>query len=311
MPSQLNQGKLSSGRHQRLDAIGNSAVREIGRSQPSELFAFRELSQPLPSLEILQGIVEGLQAVLFPELFSVGRSQHVLAGQLRLSLNQLGLELNHAFSATEVDEPGEDRDTTVNAVLENLGRVLPELRQALLVDAQAIHAGDPSSSSVLEVLICAPGFRAILHHRLAHLLNEFEVPLIPRMIAYLAQRETGIDIHPAARIGRGFCIDHGTGVVIGETAEIGINARIYQGVTLGARSIPLDESGWARRGLQRHPTLGDNVTVYSGASILGPVTIGNGSVIGGNVWLTSSVPEGSRVQQQAPRQSRFQQGEGI
>jgi serine O-acetyltransferase len=312
MPLQLNQNRQSSGsQHERLDAVINASLREIANSRQNGRVQLVPSQALLPTLETLQGVIEGLQAVLFPELFASGRSRSDLAGQLRLSLGQLGLEMHRAFSAAVADEKTDELDANISSLLANLGRALPELRDELLSDAQAMYAADPSSSSVLEVLVAAPGFRALLHHRIAHQLHESGVPLLPRMISFLAQRETGIDIHPAARIGRGMCIDHGTGIVIGETAVIGSYARIYQGVTLGARSIPLDESGRARRGLQRHPRLGDNVTVYSGASILGPVTIGDDSVIGGNVWLTSSVPQGSRVLQHAPVQEPFQQGGGI
>ncbi len=152
---------------------------------------------------------------------------------------------------------------------------------------------------------------ALTSHRIAHELYKLEVPLIPRIISELAHSETGIDIHPGATIGESFFIDHGTGVVIGETTIIGNRVRLYQGVTLGAKSFPLDENGNPIKGIDRHPILEDDVTVYSGATILGRVTIGKGSIIGGNVWLTKGAPAGSRISQGRPRTQAFENGGGI
>jgi serine O-acetyltransferase len=186
---------------------------------------------------------------------------------------------------------------TADAVL----AALPALHDALLADARATHDGDPAATSVDEVIAAYPGFYATACHRLAHLLHERRVPLLPRLMSEFAHRETGVDIHPGATIGRAFAIDHGTGIVIGETAVLGDRVRLYQGVTLGAAAVA---KTLART--RRHPTLGDDVVVYANATILGGDTVvGAGSVIGGNVWLTRSVPPGSVVthasQQVAPR----------
>jgi serine O-acetyltransferase len=178
---------------------------------------------------------------------------------------------------------------------------LPEVRRLLATDVQAAYEGDPAATSPDEAVFCYPGILAILCYRLAHELHSLGVPIIPRMITEYAHGATGIDIHPGAAIGERFFIDHGTGVVIGETTVIGRNVRLYQGVTLGAKSFPLDENGNPIKGIPRHPIVEDDVIIYSGATILGRVTIGRGSSIGGNVWLTESVPPGSRITQTLSR----------
>ena len=164
-------------------------------------------------------------------------------------------------------------------------------------DLKAAYQGDPAATSLAEVLLCYPGMRAIIHHRLAHALYKLGAPLVPRLLASISQTETAIDIHPEAQIGEHFFIDHGIGVVIGQTAIIGKNVRLYQHVTLGAKSFAEDESGALVKGEPRHPIIEDNVVIYAGATILGRVTVGRDSVIGGNVWLTRSVPQGSFVSQ--------------
>jgi serine O-acetyltransferase len=173
--------------------------------------------------------------------------------------------------------------------------MLPRLQHTLATDVQAAYLGDPAATSTDETIFCYPGILAITYHRLAHELYGLGVPLIPRIISERAHSLTGIDIHPGARIGERFFIDHGTGVVIGETCIIGSGVRIYQGVTLGAKSFPLDEKGNPIKGIERHPIVEDDVVIYSGATILGRITIGKGSVIGGNAWITKDVPPGSSV----------------
>jgi len=173
---------------------------------------------------------------------------------------------------------------------------VPEIRKQLATDVLAAFGGDPAAKSSDEIIFCYPGLKAITIYRVAHELFKLGVPIIPRIMTEFAHRETGIDIHPGAQIGDGFFIDHGTGVVIGETTVIGKNVQIYQGVTLGALRFPKDEEGNLIRGIKRHPTIEDEVTIYGQAIILGDLTIGKGSVIGGNVWLTQSVPPFSSVQ---------------
>jgi serine O-acetyltransferase len=193
---------------------------------------------------------------------------------------------------------------------------IPETRAMLTLDVQAHYDGDPAAQSTTEVILAYPGMLAITIQRYAHILYEIGVPKLPRIMSEWAHRQTGIDIHPGAQIGKSFCIDHGTGVVIGETAIIGDNCKIYQGVTLGALSFPKDERGRILRGYKRHPTLGNNVTIYANAIVLGGDTkIGDGAVIGGSVFLTYSVAAGHQVsitppllKVRPPRKSRGDDG---
>jgi len=187
---------------------------------------------------------------------------------------------------------------------------LPEVREKLTKDALSTFKYDPASQSIGEVIFAYPSIKALTYQRVAHELYKMHVPIIPRIITEMAHSETGIDIHPGARIGEYFTIDHGTGVVIGETSVIGNNVRIYQGVTLGAKSFPVDDMGNALK-IPRHPIVEDDVTIYAGATILGRVTIGRGSIVGGNVWVTYSLPAGSRVVQRKARETMFNDGGGI
>jgi len=224
-------------------------------------------------------------------------------------------ELRDAFVASAAElrsllRPLED-EVDPAQVSDAFFEVLPEIHRQLVVDAEGIERGDPAAESVDEVILAYPGFLAIAVHRIAHRFYELEVPLLPRVLTEWAHERTGIDIHPGASIGHHFFIDHGTGVVIGETAVIGSRVRIYQGVTLGAKSFPLDDNGNPIKGIDRHPIIEDEVTIYSGATILGRVTIGKGAVIGGTVWLTRSVPAGATISQSRPRTERFENGGGI
>ena len=182
------------------------------------------------------------------------------------------------------------------SVMNILGQ-LPTVKRRLINDARAIYRGDPAASSVSEIMLCYPGFFAVCAHRIANLFYSEGIPIIPRIMSEIAHSHTGIDIHPGARIGDGLCIDHGTGVVIGETATIGDRVKIYQGVTIGAKSFEADDSGALIKGKKRHPDIGNDCVIYAGATILGGKTIiGDNCIIGGNVWITHSVPSGSTVQ---------------
>ncbi len=273
--------------------------------------------QPLPSREAIASLVEDLRSVLFPGYF--GRSEldpstmsfHVGAvlARVRKGLQeQIRRGLCFACEAQGlcIDCDARARDQTDRFLAR-----LPEIRHELELDVQAAYEGDPAAISTDETIFCYPGVLAITNHRIAHALYDLAVPLIPRIINELAHSATGIDIHPGASIGDSFFIDHGTGVVIGETCVIGHRVRLYQGVTLGAKSFPLDDDGRPVKGIQRHPIVEDDVIIYSGATILGRVIIGRGSVIGGNVWLTRSVPPGSRITQVRARQESFEGGAGI
>jgi serine O-acetyltransferase len=193
-------------------------------------------------------------------------------------------------------------------IIRHFATALPGLRRLLDGDVEAAFAGDPAARSVDEVLICYPCVIAIIHHRLAHMLHGLGAPLVARIVSEIANSKTGIDIHPGAAIGESFFIDHGTGVVIGETAVIGRNVRLYQAVTLGARSFPIDDQGVLKKGLARHPRVEDDVVIYAGATILGPVTIGRGATIGGNVWITGDVPPGAIVNQAQTDQQAARSG---
>ena len=213
-------------------------------------------------------------------------------------VEEIGCAVQYEQACHRATEP---RETSWSEeVVIRLFNKLPELRAMLSEDVMAALAGDPAAKSVEEVIFSYPAIQAITTHRIAHELHREGVPMIPRILSEHAHGKTGIDIHPGARIGRSFFIDHGTGVVIGETCVIGNNVKLYQGVTLGALSLPRDESGALIRHRKRHPSIEDNVTIYSGATILGGDTvIGEGSVIGGNVWLVESVPPHSKVTYEA------------
>lgn len=273
----------------------------------------------LPSPRDLGETVSGLTSSLFPRRY--GGAKGSLNGDLDYFVGYtLGraLEDLHAqvvreltFSAALAGEEPADVANTASALVQDFGDSLPAILDVLYTDIRAAYDGDPSAKAQEEVLLSFPGFKAVVHHRLAHALYKLGVPIIARIIAELAHSSTGIDIHPGAAIGRSFFIDHGTGVVIGETAVIGERVRIYQAVTLGAKRFSVDESGALVKGLPRHPIVEDDVVIYAGATILGRVTIGRGSVIGGNVWLTRSVPPGSNIVQAQARSDTFDGGAGI
>ncbi len=255
-----------------------------------------------PSRAVLESVVADLSAALFPQrLGSLGRGDRdeegyvaeVLDRALTVLLGQVRLELRYWSAETEEDFSDEDADT----ILRHFAIALPEIRSLVDTDIEASFAGDPAARSVDEILICYPGALAVIHHRLANRLHGLGAPLTARIISELANSRTGIDIHPGATIGPSFFIDHGTGVVIGETAILGSRVRLYQGVTLGARRLPADGGDPIRHRFARHPVIEDDVVIYSGATVLGRVTVGRGSVIGGNVWLTEDVPANTVVTQ--------------
>ncbi len=259
----------------------------------------------LPSRDALVRIVDALRSVLFPGYFGEQElSEESLRSHLEATLDRARFALSHEVRrglCVTCREPDPSQcpqcDERAMAVTRSFLARLPGIRQLLCTDVQAAYTGDPAATSHSETVLCYPGILAITNYRLAHELRLLEVPLLPRMITEHAHSITGIDIHPGTTIGEQFFIDHGTGVVIGETAVIGKRVRIYQGVTLGAKSFPLDENGHPIKGIPRHPIIEDDVIIYSGATILGRITVGAGSVIGGNVWLTHDVPPGSRISQ--------------
>ena len=235
--------------------------------------------------------IDLIRSAMWPEIFTFGKllrqaSRTVVADRLE----QAAVVLSDLLA--EAAPEREDREGDVLRFFE----ALPGVKALLATDVEAAFEGDPAARTHQEVMLSYPAFEAISIFRLAHVLYEEGIPLLPRMMTEYAHRLTGIDIHPGAKIGPYFFIDHGTGVVIGETTVIGEHVKLYQGVTLGARSFPLDADGNPVKGIKRHPNIGNNVIIYSGATILGgDTTIGDGCVIGGNVWLTHSVPAGEKI----------------
>lgn len=273
----------------------------------------------LPSRNIIIEIVEELRSVLFPgyhgisELNTESIRFHIGATLDRLKqILQEQIKLGLCFSCD--DKKVQDCSRCVkkaDIITQSFINKLPWIKKMLVKDVQAAYEDDPAATSPDETIFCYPGILAITNYRIAHEFYMLGVPLIPRIITEHAHSITGIDIHPGATIGESFFIDHGTGVVIGETSIIGKRVRIYQGVTLGAKSFQLDTKGKPIKGIKRHPIVEDDVIIYSGATIIGRVVIGKESVIGGNVWLTHSVPQGSHVKQTESRQETFDRGEGI
>lgn len=248
-----------------------------------DIFLKQQQKEQVPSNEAIADWASRLICVLYPEL---SRCSYPSIDEIGNELNRLERELVRMLDATK-----SCTDCDHEAVGKNFFNRLPELYRMLNTDIEAIEQGDPAARSEFEVIRAYPGFYALCFYRIAHTLYQYKVPLLPRILTEFAHSKTGIDIHPAAQIGEYFMIDHGTGIVIGETTIIGHHVKMYQGVTLGGLSI---HKSMALQ--KRHPTIEDNVVIYSGATILGGETVvGEGSVIGGNVWLTQSVPPGSLV----------------
>jgi serine O-acetyltransferase len=262
----------------------------------------------LPSRDALIDVLDGLSAVLFPTHYGktklsdesidyfVGDTLNttiaILVEQVRRSL---------LFTSDHFEQKDASLLQKAHEITRDFIAALPSIRAVLVSDLQAAFHGDPAATSISEVLLCYRGTTAVIYHRLAHQLYRLGSPFLARMIADIAHSLTGIDIHPAAQIGDSFFIDHGTGVVIGETCVIGRGVRLYQAVTLGAKRFPTDENGALIKGNARHPIVEDDVVIYAGATLLGRITIGKGSTIGGNVWLTQSVPPNSNVSQAQTR----------
>ncbi len=287
------------------------------RVQSLEIRQRRDKPPKLPSRRELRIILESLSAVLFPNRLGLADLNdegidyfvgHTLDTLLRDLYKQIRRELQFMSGHEGIDAIAHQR--AIEITREFAGQ-LPEIRTILDTDIQAAFEGDPAARTPDEVLVCYPGITAIIHHRLAHVLYRLGVPMVARLISELAHSATGIDIHPGAQIGKSFFIDHGTGVVIGETAIIGDHVRVYQAVTLGAKRFLKAEDGTLLKGNARHPIVEDDVVIYAGATILGRITIGRGSTIGGNVWLTHSVPPYSHISQASTRCELFDGGAGI
>jgi serine O-acetyltransferase len=274
----------------------------------SQLSRYRGAAPCLPSREAISDIVEGLISALYPRHFGppgldAQDADAFVARTLAKALPALTHEIELALALALALEQEDARDAanatprSVSEITGSFAAALPKIRAALDKDVRAAFANDPSAKNIDEIIFYFPGVAAIMRHRLAHALYRLGAPLLARIVAEIAHALAGVDIHPGAEIGEGFFIDHGTGVVIGETAVIGRNVRIYQAVTLGAKRFEIGGNGELRKSYPRHPIVEDDVVIYAGATILGRITIGRGSSIGGNVWLTESVPPGSRITQ--------------
>lgn len=271
----------------------------------------------MPARRIIFECVESLRSVMFPGYFGASElrddSLHYYIGAtLDRALRKLREQIRRSIAFTENHHGDDCSDLdAADLITQKFMATLPYVRRILMTDVEAAYEGDPALLTREEAIICYPGLLAVANYRLAHELHILGVPLIPRIITEHAHSLTGVDIHPGATIGDHFFIDHATGVVIGETTIIGSNVRLYQGVTLGAKSFPLDSDGNPIKGIPRHPIIEDDVVIYSGATILGRVTIGAGSSIGGNVWLTHGVPPKSQITIGEIKEVAYCDGAGI
>jgi serine O-acetyltransferase len=277
------------------------------------------IGEPLPSIEKLGKIVGIIREILFPGYYGntslrTNTTRHYIGVYIdelfELMSEQILAGLCFSCQNPEMVDM-QERSKFAQGLASDFISNLPEIRRLLITDVEAAYLGDPAANSRSEVIYCYPTIRAIINHRIAHQLLQLDVPLIPRIISEMGHSETGIDIHPGAQIGEGFTIDHGTGVVIGATCIIGKNVKLYQGVTLGAKSFPLDNQGNPIKGIPRHPIVEDNVIIYAQATILGRIRIGENSVIGGNVWVTNSLPPNSKLVQFKAKEADFSEGAGI
>jgi serine O-acetyltransferase len=262
----------------------------------------------LPSRHVLSEVTDHLIKAMFPQRLGLGGPDvnAYVRRMVESALGSLSGEVSTELSFQRRSGVATWGSGDADFIVTSFARSLPRLREILDSDIEMAYLGDPAARSIAEVLVCYPGVHAMMHHRIAHELHTLGVPFIARVISELGRAETGIDIHPGAAIGKGFFIDHGTGVVVGETAVIGENVRLYQHVTLGAKK--LDN---VPKGLPRHPIVEDNVVIYAGATVLGRITVGRGSVVGGGVWVTQDLPPGSFVTQARTSVEDYDDGAGI
>lgn len=285
-------------------------VDELSKPQTLQgLFHEHRDGDPLPSSKELEEIIELTRSILFPGFYGM-TSVNIQTIRYRIGVDterlykllcrqvMAGLCFNEDCHCDNAADTRRCLQEEAERIAENIILKLPQLRKILSTDVQAAFDGDPAAANLGEVIDCYPAIKALTNYRLAHELVLENVPLIPRMITEMAHSETGIDIHPAATIGTHFTIDHGTGVVIGATCVIGNHVKLYQGVTLGAKSFPLDKEGKPIKGIPRHPILEDDVIVYANATILGRITIGKGAVVGANVWVTRDMKPRSKKYKQ-------------
>ncbi len=273
---------------------------------------------PMPDLNALRTMMDLFKSVLFPGYFLNSElTPHTMRYYIGSTIDRIfrilvdQINRGFCFSCDRHVPHCEDCEFKSRRISKEFLEAIPDIRRMLSLDALAAFEGDPAAKNIGETIFCYPSILALTHHRIAHELYRLEVPLIPRIISEMAHSNTGIDIHPGATIGERFFIDHGTGTVIGETCTIGKNVRIYQGVTLGAKSFPIDDQGNPIKGIPRHPLVEDDVVIYSGATLLGRITIGKGAEIGGNVWITRDIAPGTRVVQSKADEILYENGGGI
>ncbi len=312
-----NKGKVNN---TKAEEILHKVVNELSSQESYEKVMHRSHhDMPMPSVEVLSEVVDKLRSIIFPGYFGSSELKPetikyytgaILDQIYRILSEQVMRGLCFECYPAKYNSCSECQRRSEEIVSKFILR-LPDIRRMLSTDVEAAYLGDPAAKSHGETIFCYPSIYALTNHRISHELYKLGVPLIPRIISEMAHSKTGIDIHPGASIGEYFFMDHGTGIVIGETSIIGKNVRIYQGVTLGAKSFPLDEHGNPIKGIPRHPIVEDDVIIYSGATILGRITIGKCSVIGGNVWITRNVPPYSKVIQQEFKEDYFEYGLGI
>ncbi len=297
-----------------LNRLMEQTVSELSENSSLRgLFHKHKDGEPLPSGNVLSEIVDLCRAIIFPGFYGNSTlSSQTLPYHMGMNVERLYTLLSQqiqaglCFCKDEDDECNGERNCMAAKAQELAAEFisrLPQLRSILATDVEATYNGDPAAESYGEIISCYPVIKAVTNYRIAHELLILGVPLIPRIITEMAHSETGIDIHPGATIGSHFTIDHGTGVVIGATCIIGNNVKLYQGVTLGAKSFPLDENGNPIKGVPRHPILEDDVIVYSNATILGRITLAKGTIVGGNLWVTESTQPGEQLVQAKKRKS--------
>jgi len=290
----------------------------LSRQTELEMTMVPQTEAPLPSVEQVKNIVSLVKRIIFPDYFNKRQCHETIRSynigvHMEELLQTLTKQIAHGLQFGEKGSSLTSRQQIYDEARDlalQLIETLPEIKRLLYTDVQAMFDNDPAAVNYGEIIFSYPVSNAMTHYRIAHRLHELQVPVIPRIITELAHSETGIDIHPGARIGEYFAIDHGTGVVIGETCIIGNHVTLYQGVTLGSKSFKKDTDG-NMLNIPRHPIIEDYVTIYSNASILGRITIGHHSVIGGNIWVTHDVAPNSRVQQSKAVETHFEGGLGI
>lgn len=311
---------MKNKKDKQFESWTDSAVRSLVDAKSFDILCHQHRTgESMPSTEKLRVTVEKIRQIVFPGYFGeINLKSDTLPYYMGVLIDEVyELMAEQIFSGLcFICEKESERDldgkrAKAEKIAFKFMNGLAELRRILITDVNAAYLGDPAANSIGEVIFCYPAIRAISSYRIAHSLFALGVPLIPRIITEMAHSETGIDINPEAIIGEYFTIDHGTGVVIGSTSIIGKNVKLFQGVTLGAKSFPLDENGNPVKGIPRHPIVEDNVVIYSSATILGRITIGHDSVIGGNIWVTNDLPANSRVVQNKNRNADFFNGGGI